>query len=52
MRRDSAPGSVIRARVAAQSFDLSKVDVIVPNDGTLETLYRRIDRVFPYLFPE
>lgn len=52
MRRDSAPESVIRARVAAQSFDLSKVDVIVPNDGTLETLYRRIDRVFPYLFPE
>ncbi len=44
--RDGAePEQVIR-RMAVQRFDLSKVDVILRNDGTLEELEAELSRVF------
>ena len=35
-----------RRRMASQSQDLSKADVIIPNNGTFQTLSRRVGRVF------
>ena len=50
--RDAAQEAAVRARISTQSFDLSKVDFILCNDGTLPDLSRRIDRLLPYLFSE
>ena len=33
-------------RISAQSIDLSKANVIIENDGTLQDLSRRVGRVF------
>ena len=52
MRRDGATEEAVRARMAAQSFDLSKVDLVLNNDGTPEVLRARLERALPYLFPE
>lgn len=35
-----------KARIAAQSLDLSKADVIIENNGTMEQLYGRVNDVF------
>ncbi len=35
-----------RRRMASQSLDLSKADVVIHNDGTLQNLSRRVGRVF------
>ena len=51
-RRDGVSEDAIRARLAAQSFDLSKVDMVVRNEGSLEDLHARLDRALPYLFAE
>ena len=45
-------GIRVRARIAAQSFDLSKVDMVIRNDGSLDELGARLDRALPYLFAE
>lgn len=50
--RDGAAPEAILARMRAQSFDLSKVDLIIRNEGTLEELHRSVDRAFRYLFDE
>ena len=51
-RRDGVPEDAVRARIAAQSFDLSKVDMVIWNEGSLEELQARVDRALPYLFAE
>ena len=35
-----------RRRMASQSLDLSKADAVIHNDGTLQSLSRRVSRVF------
>ena len=35
-----------RRRMASQCIDLSKADVVIHNDGTLQNLSRRVGRVF------
>lgn len=35
-----------KARISAQTLDLSKVDVLIENDGTKEQLYSRVEDVF------
>jgi dephospho-CoA kinase len=35
-----------RRRMASQSLDLSKADAVIHNDGTLQSLSRRVGRVF------
>lgn len=44
--RDHAPAERILQRIAAQSFDLSKVDAFIRNDGTLEQLKAETEKVF------
>ena len=51
-QRDGVPEETVRARIAAQSFDLSKVDMVIRNDGSLDELGARLDRALPYLFAE
>ena len=51
-QRDGVPEETVRARIAAQSFDLSKVDMVIRNDGSLDELGARLDRALPYLFGE
>lgn len=51
-QRDGVSEDAIRGRAAAQSFDLSKVDMVIRNDGSLEDLCARIRRALPYLFAE
>ena len=35
-----------RRRMASQSLDLSKADAVIHNDGTIQSLSRRVSRVF------
>ncbi|MBR4735887.1 MAG: hypothetical protein IK052_07320, partial [Bacteroidales bacterium] len=35
-----------RRRISAQSIDLSKANVIIENNGSLQALSRRVSRVF------
>lgn len=44
-RDDVSQAEVIR-RMAAQSFDLSKVDLMIRNDGSLDDLRRSVSEVF------
>jgi len=48
-RDGSDPESVLR-RIRQQRFDLTRVDAVLRNDGPLETLSERVDRVFLNLF--
>ena len=48
-RDHSDPDAVLR-RIRQQSFDLSRVDVVLRNDGSLEALSEETDRVFLNLF--
>ena len=48
-RDGSAPEAVLR-RIRQQRFDLSRVDAVIPNDGSLEDLAAVADRVFLNLF--
>ena len=48
-RDGSDPGSVLK-RLRAQRFDLSRVDAVLRNDGPLEALPGKTDRVFLNLF--
>ena len=48
-RDGSAPEAVLR-RIRQQHFDLSRVDAVIPNDGSLEDLAAATDRVFLNLF--
>ena len=48
-RDGSAPG-VALLRIRQQSFDLSRVDAVLRNDGSLEELPAEVDRVFLNLF--
>ena len=48
-RDGSAPEAVLR-RIRQQRFDLSRVDAVIPNDGSLEDLAAEADRVFLNLF--
>ena len=48
-RDGSAPEAVLR-RIRQQRFDLSRVDAVIPNDGSLEDLAAAADRVFLNLF--
>ncbi len=47
--RDRVDASEILRRMAAQKFDLSKVDVIIRNDGDLESLEKEISSAFKRL---
>lgn len=44
--RDGAPKEKVIQRIAAQRFDLSKVDAFIRNEGTLEQLRAGTDKVF------
>ena len=48
-RDGSAPEAVLR-RIRQQRFDLSRVDAVLPNDGSLEDLAAATDRIFLNLF--
>ena len=48
-RDGSAPEAVLR-RIRQQRFDLSRVDAVISNDGSLEDLAAAADRVFLNLF--
>ena len=48
-RDGSAPEAVLR-RIRQQRFDLSRVDAVIPNDGSLADLAVATDRVFLNLF--
>ena len=48
-RDGSDPEAVLR-RIRQQRFDLSRVDAVIPNDGSLEDLAAAADRVFLNLF--
>ena len=48
-RDGSAPEAVLR-RIRQQRFDLSRVDAVLPNDGSLEDLASATDRIFLNLF--
>ena len=50
--RDGADPEAVLARMRAQRFDLSRVDMIIRNDGSLEDLYRSVGHAFRYLFDE
>ncbi len=45
-RRDGAPKEKVIQRIAAQRFDLSKVDAFIRNEGTVEQLRAGTDKVF------
>lgn len=48
MKRDSCSRQAALARIAAQEApDLSLVDCVIDNSGSLEDLAREVDRVFP-----
>ena len=47
--RDGADPSEVIRRMAAQRFDLSKADVIIRNDGSLEKLSSEVEKVFKAL---
>ena len=44
--RDNAPAEKIIQRIAAQRFDLSKVDAFIRNNGTLPQLKAETEKVF------
>ena len=44
--RDQADPSDVIKRMAVQSFDLSKVDAVLRNDGTLEELKKETSKIF------
>ena len=44
--RDKADPSDVIRRMAVQSFDLSKVDAVLRNDGTLEELEKETSKIF------
>lgn len=44
--RDGVSQADVIRRMAAQSFDLSKVDLMIRNDGTLDDLRRSVAEVF------
>ena len=48
-RDGSTPEEALR-RIRSQSFDLSRVDAVLRNDGSLEDLPAEVDRVFLNLF--
>ena len=48
-RDGSTPEAVLR-RIRQQRFDLSRVDAVIPNDGSLQDLAAATDRVFLNLF--
>ena len=48
--RDGSSVEAALARIRSQSFDRSRVDVILRNDGTPEALRAEVDRIFPNLF--
>lgn len=52
MARDGVSREAALARMSVQAFDLSKVDFILGNDGSLADLSRRLDRLSGYLFSE
>lgn len=45
-RRDAAPQEAIIQRIAAQRFDLSKVDAFIRNNGTFAQLKAETEKVF------
>lgn len=49
-RRDSSTREQILGRVAAQKFDLAKVDAVIDNDLDLDTLAQRTDIAFKLLY--
>ena len=48
--RDSADPEAVLRRIRQQSYDLARVDAVLRNDGSLETLPERVDQVFLNLF--
>ena len=48
--RDGSDLDAVLQRIRRQSFDLSRVDAILRNDGSLEDLPAEVDRVFLNLF--
>ena len=48
--RDGANPEAVLRRIRQQSFDLARVDAVLRNDGSLETLPERVDQVFLNLF--
>ena len=48
--RDGSDLEAVLQRIRRQSFDLSRVDAVLRNDGTLEDLPAEVDRVFLNLF--
>ena len=50
VRRDGSTPEAALQRIRQQTFDLSRVDAVLLNDGALEDLPARVDGVFPNLF--
>ena len=48
--RDGSDLESALRRIRQQSFDMSRVDAVLRNDGTLEALPAKVDRVFLNLF--
>ena len=51
-QRDGRGEESVRERAHLQHFDLSKVDAVLVNDGTLSDLFRKADALFAHLFDE
>ena len=50
VRRDGSTTEAALQRIRQQTFDLSRVDAVLLNEGALEELPARVDGVFPNLF--
>ena len=48
--RDGSDAETVLRRIRQQTFDRSRIDAVLHNDGTLEDLPAEVDRIFLNLF--